>query len=337
MERFISTIEKKIFSRTKYETASRNLLGYYTNDYLQKIFLYILYKNHEDKLLCRSFAVNNLSYINRTNEFILDIFGEKQREYIKTIMNGFNRIPIMEEYTGETNNHDFEYTNDIRKLLNETPNKCVDLNALEEYRNNIKETKILLETLSTELLKTISSKEKDEIKYEDEILDIKNYKLHIIERMNEKVNKLYRNVCYLNKPELMIYNILVKFKEKCGGIQYIFYNFSLPVSRENKEKGCLKADFLILFKVNEKLRISIIEHDGPSHYNNKHYHFKKDVVQRDIIKNNFCKINGIDILRIRDCDDDIESTITQFIFAVLYSDNYVFEIPEYEEYIKLLE
>jgi hypothetical protein len=333
MERFISTIERKIFSRTKYE----NLLGYYTNDYLQKIFLYILYKDHEDKLLSRSFAVNNLSYINKSNEFMLDIFGEKQREYIKTILCGFNRIPVIEEYTGEIINHDFEYTNDIRKLLNETPNKCVDLIALDEYRNNIKETKILLETLSNELLKTISDKDKDEIKYEDNILDIKDYKLHIIERMNDHVNKLYRNVCYLNKPELMIYNILVRFKEKCGGIQYIFYNFSLPVSRENKERGCLRADFLILFKVNEKLRISIIEHDGPTHYNKNYYLFKKDVVQCDIVKNNFCKINGIDILRIRDYDDDIESTIIQFIFAVLYSDNYVFEIPEYEEYMKLLE
>ena len=79
----------------------------------------------------------------------------------------------------------------------------------------------------------------------------------------------------------------------------------------------------------------MIEYDGPSHYNTKYYMFKDSIVYCDIVKNNFCRLNSINILRVRDTDKIFLNNIVKFIESILVSKNIVI-IPEYEEYIKLI-
>jgi len=118
-------------------------------------------------------------------------------------------------------------------------------------------------------------------------------------------------------------------------ILYILNNYKLPVSRNNRCNNNLTADFLILTRCNKTLRFSVIEYDGPRHYDRYFYIFKEANVYCDIVKNNFCMLNGINILRVRDDDKQFLDNIVKFIDSILISKNIVI-IPSYEEYMKLI-
>ena len=63
--------------------------------------------------------------------------------------------------------------------------------------------------------------------------------------------------------------------------------------------------------------------------------FKECNVYCDIVKNNFCRLNGINILRVRDNDKQFLDRIVKFIESMLVSKNIVI-IPKYEDYMKLI-
>ena len=138
-----------------------------------------------------------------------------------------------------------------------------------------------------------------------------------------------------NIPELMIYNRLVELKMVNKDILYILNNYKLPVSRNNKNINNLTADILVLSKIGNNLKFSIIEYDGPSHYDTSYYMFKDSIVYCDIVKNNFCKLNNINILRVRDTDKKFVDNVVKFIDSIVVSKNIVI-IPSYEEYMKLI-
>ena len=53
------------------------------------------------------------------------------------------------------------------------------------------------------------------------------------------------------------------------------------------------------------------------------------------MKNNFCRLNGINILRVRDDDKQFLDNIVKFIDSIMVSKNIVI-IPEYQNYMKLI-
>jgi len=157
--------------------------------------------------------------------------------------------------------------------------------------------------------------------------------LELIFSLSFKFTFTFNLSCVFNQPELSIYNKLVKLSQYYNSIIFVSLHFTLPVSY----KKPLIADFFVLFKINNKIHFSIIEYDGPSHYNSNYYRFNIDSIKRDIIKNNFCKNNNISILRVFDTDTNYFNKITVFIESIISNNgNAIFDIPNDTFYNNLL-
>ena len=93
----------------------------------------------------------------------------------------------------------------------------------------------------------------------------------------------------LNDFEKEIYYMLKKYD-----FDFIIKQNSINVKRINH----LKPDFIIGQKINNKLKILVIECDGKQHYDKNHIYYNKLNIERDTIKENYFKNNNISLFRL---------------------------------------
>lgn len=303
-------------------------------------FIYSLFKMSGYSKEIKKLAYDNISYFNEIDEFLLNTYGNNVRKYTKNIMKGFNIKPIIKDsetiiLTENLQDDQLLITTELLNIINKEPNKPYPIEKLIVYKNKVDELRKNINEICNTILSYLNNKEHDMITFFNDCVDIKNYKILIIKNLLCKLNKIIKCISRFNIPELMIYNKLVELKATNENILYILNNYKLPVSRNYKNLNNLTADFLILSKFNNKLQFSIIEYDGPSHYNTNYYMFTESIVYCDIVKNNFCKLNNINILRVRDTNKQFLNNVTAFINSILGSNN-IFIIPKYIEYMELI-
>ena len=226
-------------------------------------------------------------------------------------------------------------TPELIDIIYKQPNKKYPIEKLILYKNKVIGLRKNINDLCESVINYLYNKDNDMIYFLDDSIDVREYKISIIKNLVFKLNKIIKCISRFNIPELIIYNKLVELKMDNKNILYILNNYKLPVSRNCRNNNNLTADFLILTNFNNSLIFSVIEYDGPRHYDKNFYIFKEDNVYCDIVKNNFCRLNNINILRVRDNDKQFLDKIVKFIESILVSKNIVI-IPEYEEYMKLI-
>jgi hypothetical protein len=303
-------------------------------------FIYSLFKMSGYSKEIKKLAYDNISYFNEIDEFLLNTYGNNVRKYTKNIMKGFNIKPIIKDsetivLTENLQDDQILITTELLNIINKEPNKPYPIEKLTVYKNKVDELRKNINEICNTILSYLNNKKNDMITFFNDCVDIKNYKILIIKNLLCKLNKIIKCISRFNIPELMIYNKLVELKATNENILYILNNYKLPVSRNYKNSCNLTADFLILSKFNNKLQFSIIEFDGPRHYNKNFYIFKENNVYCDIVKNNFCKLNNINILRVRDTNKQFLDNVVTFINSILESNN-IFIIPKYIEYMDLI-
>jgi len=303
-------------------------------------FIYSLFKMSGYSKEITKLAYDNISYFNEIDEFLLNTYGNDVRKYTKNIMKEFNIKPIIKDtetimIPENQQASELSITPELINIINKEPNKIYPIEKLTVYKNKVVDLKKNINEICNTILDYLNNKEHDKITFFNDCIDIKNYKIQIINNLLGKLNKIIKCICRFNIPELMIYNKLVELKSENGNILYILNNYKLPVSRNYKNVNNLIADFLILYNFNNKLQFSVIEYDGPSHYNTNYYMFTESIVYCDIVKNNFCKLNNINMLRVRDTNKQFLDTVTTFIKSILVSNN-IFIIPKYIEYMELI-
>jgi len=251
------------------------------------------------------------------------------------MMKGYNIKPIIEDIVIKGVDNEVLITDELMSIIKKEPNKKYPIEKLMLYKNKVMGLRKSINNLCEKLIVYLDNKDNDMISFLDDSIDIREYKICIIKNLVFKLNKMIKCISRFNMPELMIYNKLVELKMDNKNILYILNNYKLPVSRNCRNNNNLTADFLILTKFNNCLRFSVIEYDGPRHYDRNFYIFKEGNIYCDIVKNNFCKLNNINILRVRDNDKQFLDKIVNFIDSIFFSKNIVI-IPEYEEYMKLI-
>ena len=79
------------------------------------------------------------------------------------------------------------------------------------------------------------------------------------------------------------------------------YDFDFIIKQNSinvKRINYLKPDFIIGKKINNKLKILVIECDGKQHYDKNHIYYNKLNIERDTIKENYLKNNHISLFRL---------------------------------------
>jgi hypothetical protein len=332
--RLMNDIERSLYFRYKYNGKPENME--FRTIYM--IFIYALYKKGGYSLELKKLAEYNILYFENIDEYMLDTYGKEQRKCIKSIFKKFNIEPIYEDYKGDIIKHKIDDMDKIITILGKNPNKIYPIEKFINYKRLLNNFREYIISLGDNLSVYINNLDSDIMNINDKgvnvSIDIKNYKLKVISVCMNKINRIFKLVNRFNIPELMIYNRLVELKQVYSNILYIFNNYYLPISRNGKNQ--LIADFLIVSNFNNSVRFSIIEYDGPSHYDVDYYRFNSDSILCDIVKNNFCKLNNIDIIRIRDCELNCVDKVVKFIDSILVCKDIVISIPEYEEYMNII-
>ena len=340
--RLMLETERKLYFKFKYSCNPENM-QFKT---LFLTFIYSLYKKSGCSSELKKLADYNISYFDNIDEYMLDTYGKDQRKYINELMKKFNKIPINDDYNNLKSIHHNIFINDIEikhliKIIEKNPNKIYPIEKFTNYKKILNNFRNYICSLADKLSIYINSLNTDIITIFDKdnnvSVDIKNYKLNMINVCINKINKIFKLVNRFNIPELMIYNKLVEIKSNNKNqlcrILCIFNNYNLPISRNDRNQ--LVADFLIISQINDRIRFSIIEYDGPSHYNSNYYQFNKNSILCDIVKNNFCKINNIDLLRIKDTNNTFLDSVSEFINMIFNNDKCIINTPTYEEYINI--
>jgi hypothetical protein len=329
--RLMRKIETRIYFKYKNNCNPDN----FTMKTLYFGFIYALFRMSGYSEEMKKLANDNIGYFNEIDDFILDTYGGNVRKYVKNMMKGYNIKPIIEDIEIKEVDNEVLITDELMSIIKKEPNRKYPIEKLMLYKNKVIGLRKSINDLCEKLIVYLDNKEYDMICFLNDSIDIREYKIRIIRGLVFRLNKMIKCISRFNMPELMIYNKLVEIKMENDNILYILNNYKLPVSRNYKNINNLTADFLILTECNKSVRFSVIEYDGPSHYNTKYYMFKDSIVYCDIVKNNFCRLNSINILRVRDTDKIFLNNIVKFIESILVSKNIVI-IPEYEEYIKLI-
>jgi hypothetical protein len=283
---------------------------------LLSLYIYILYKTHDLKLL-NDFTI----FYNKYNKYksVINIFIEKnnyskQHNYLLLLLNNYIKNKKLIDYNSIVIEH-FD-----KKLLS-----CYNIKSYNELKIDISIMLQSLEELSLSLLLNINN---------DNSINNKEKKIELINIFTLKFAKIFDIGCVYNNPELCIFNSLVNFSKINEPIIFITIHFVLPVSYIKS----LIADFFIMLKINNKLQFCVIEYDGPTHYNILDHRISIDHIKRDIIKNNFCINNNISIIRVFDKDKNYINTIIEFIQSIISNNGKpIFKIPDDTYYNTLLE
>jgi hypothetical protein len=300
---------------------------------LYMILIYSLYKkgNNIDEL--KRLADYNILYFENIDEYINNTYDDEDIKTLKKIMIDYDTSVTYNDYNGGIIQHHIDTSN-----LRFKQYKSYPIEKLKEYRlilSTFRDIIISNGKIITSYLETIKEDLINFKLYErDETVCVKDYKKIIISECMNKVNKLFKRVVSFNIPELEIYNKILEIKKEKLEIICVFHNVKLPISRNGNSLNNLSADILIIL---ESGKLAIIEYDGPSHYSKDYIYYKRDNILCDILKNNFCKKNGIHILRVRNNDINYMNTIVEFINQITktYS-KHIINVPLYSEYIKLL-
>jgi len=326
---------RKIETRIYFKYKNNNNPDNFTIKTLYFGFIYSLFKmsGYSDDM--KKLAYDNIGYFNEIDDFLLDTYGGNVRKYVKNMMKGYNIKPIIEDIEIKEVDNEVLITDELMSIIKKEPNRKYPIEKLMLYKNKVIGLRKSINDLCEKLIVYLDNKEYDMICFLNDSIDIREYKIRIIRGLVFRLNKMIKCISRFNMPELMIYNKLVELKMVNKDILYILNNYKLPVSRNNRCNNNLTADFLILTRCNKTLRFSVIEYDGPRHYDRYFYIFKEANVYCDIVKNNFCMLNGINILRVRDDDKQFLDNIVKFIDSIMVSKNIVI-IPEYQNYMKLI-
>jgi len=300
---------------------------------LYMILIYSLYKKGSNIDELKRLADYNILYFENIDEYINNTYDNEDIKSLKNIMNHYDISVIYDDYNGNIIQHHIDTSN-----LRFKQYKSYPIKKLKEYRlvlSTFRDIIISNGKIITSYLETIKEDLINFKLYErDETICIKEYKKIIISECMNKVNQIFKRVVSFNIPELEIYNKLLEIKQDKPDIIGVFHNARLPISRNGNSLNNLSADILIILKSG---KLGIIEYDGPSHYSKEHIYYKRNNVLCDIVKNNFCKRNGIHILRVRDNDINYMNTIVDFINQITkINSKHIINIPLYSEYIKLL-
>jgi hypothetical protein len=300
---------------------------------LYMILIYSLYKkgNNIDEL--KRLAGYNILYFENIDEYINNTYDDEDIKTLKKIMIDYDTSVTYDDYNGNIIKHHIDTSN-----LRFKQYKSYPIQKLKEYRlilSTFRDIIISNGKIITSYLETIKEDLISFKLYErDETVCVKDYKKIIISECMNKVNKLFKRVVSFNIPELEIYNKILEIKKEKLEIICVFHNVKLPISRNGNSLNNLSADILIIL---ESGKLAIIEYDGPSHYSKGYIYYKRDNILCDILKNNFCKKNGIHILRVRNNDINYMNTIVEFINQITKTDSkHIINVPLYSEYIKLL-
>lgn len=285
-EDMINLIKNKINKYSQFDSLTINVLF--------TLYLYIL-KELDDKTFYYNFGIiyNQFKkYKEEANKFIQNNNHIKQHSFILLIMKKqlvqsklLNEIIIDETITHFINGDSFlifDYAN-----LREETNKLIQM--LNKHNNNIIEY----------------------LEKQNDISKIK--KTNIIKSFTNKFVKTYDYNGLGNKPEILLYNLIVEFSKSVNEILFVTHQCTLPVSNIK----LLSADILVVLQINGFLHFCVIEYDGPTHYNIKDFRFNTETVKRDTIKNNFCIKNNISILRIKDKNKNINKEVIDFINEII--------------------
>jgi hypothetical protein len=347
--KLMNDIEKSLYFRYKYNGKPENME--FRTIYM--IFIYALYKKGGYSLELKKLAEYNILYFENIDEYMLDTYGKEQRRCIKNIFKKFNIEPIYENYEGNIIKHKIDNIDKIINILDKNPNKIYPIEKFINYKKLLNKFREYIVSLGNNLIMYINNLDSDIITFFDNgktlselhsihflqpktvSIDIKDYKLHVISVCMNKINRIFRCVNRFNIPELKIYNKLIELKKFNPNIICILNNYNLPITRNGMNE--LVADFLVITKCYNNLRFSLIEYDGPSHYDKSYHRFNKEGILCDIVKNNFCRLNGIDIIRVRDKDINYLERIVDFMNNVCMNDDVVICVPGYEEYMSIID
>ena len=299
---------KKLYYIIKYD-ANIETFNY---DKLSKLYFYILYRL---KINNTSLFKSYLTYMKDLDNHQFMVTNKVFRKYVLELMSSFNLtvyddkdiMEVKQDYIIEQKllNHIIENSN--------IPYSLIIKDCYIESINNLKNT---IKKSSDEVLLIYNTLEKVEISFNNISVNTKEVDIRIINTFTSKIDSYYRYINKFNKPELELYNYLIMLRGKYKEILYIFNHFTLPICR--KKKHPLFADNLILLNINNKLVYAIIEFDGEQHYNKNYYLFNKIATICDVIKNNFCRANGINLLRLTSIDNNIIDSFIEDIINEKY-------------------
>jgi hypothetical protein len=287
--------DKEMYEKTINKIAEGELKNSSIQTYLL-LNIYIIYLLKDNELLSefRNFYKRYIKDELKIEKYMEKINRNKEHNYM---------LLLLEDYI---NGKDIN-----TELYNDTTNNELDKNKLEEY--NILEFNKIKEELEHRIDSFNKLNKKLILMLETSNIENKDNKRELIRLTVEKFEEKNRINCVYNKPELLIYNNLVRKSKTDDRIKYIGIHFVLPV----KNKRNLIADIIILLRINEKYKFGIIEFDGASHYLPSDYRFDELNIKRDQIKNQFSKENQISLLRIPYNELNIEYKLNDFIYRLL--------------------
>jgi len=178
-------------------------------------FIYSLFKMSGYSKEIKKLAYDNISYFNEIDDFLLNTYGNNVRKYTKNLMKGFNIKPVIkdtETVISLDNPHDTVLTPELLDIINNDPNKLYPIEKLTLYKNKVFELRKNINEICNTILADLNNKEHDKITFFNDCIDIKDYKIQIINNLICKLNKIIKCVSRFNIPELMIYNKLVELK-----------------------------------------------------------------------------------------------------------------------------
>jgi hypothetical protein len=280
------------------------ILYYYSNN---KKELYVLFKKY-------------ISYLGMFENFLKLVMCKEQRkcvyEYIKN-KKSVEDVDIHKKY------------NNFIKCIKNKPCEKINMETINKLKTSIEELKTTI---------NITCKSTIEMFTNDSKIEDTTILINIITTYLEKIEKIYKYTKKFNKPELEVYNHIIKQKTVYPHIIQVFNDVTIPISR-NKNFQKLSADILIIFDIDSIIKFGIIEYDGPTHYNINDFRFNDNIIFRDKCKNQFCIDNNISLLRLHYknticvCMDNINLFINQVINSI---ETVYFGIPTDEFYDNLL-
>lgn len=286
------------------------------------VFGILYYYSNNKKELYEPFK-KYITYLTMFEDFFKLVICKKQRrtvyEYIKNIKSNDS---FEDAYTHKC------YNNFINCIKNK-PCEQINMETINKLKTCIEDLKT---TINTSCKSTI------EMFINDNQIEDTGIIIKIITTYLDKINKIYKYTNKFNKPELEIYNHIIKQKTIYPHIIQVFTDASIPISRNNYLQT-LSADILIVFDIDRIIKFAIIEYDGPTHYDINDFRFNDNAVWCDRCKNQFCIDSNISLLRLHyksticDCFDNINL----FINRVINSDVTVYSgIPTDDFYDNLL-
>ncbi len=258
-----------------------------------------------------------MSYLSLFEDFFKLVMCKEQRKCVYCFIK--NR----------KSNYNLEDYKKFIKCIKNKPCEQINIDAIIKLKNCIEELKI---TINTTCRSTI------EMFFNNDQIEDTNILINIITIYLDKINKIYKYTKKFNKPELEIYNFVIKQKTIYPQIIQVFTNIAIPISRNNYKQK-LSADILIVFDVCGQIKFAIIEYDGPTHYDINNIRFCDNAIWCDRCKNQFCIDSEISLLRLdyKNKMDVCFENINLFINQVVNSNVSIYSgIPTDEFYDKLL-